>query len=195
MPADPAAAKAPPRPGARGAHAAEDRGAVHIIHCELGPRDHPFIDYDRAAGVDAFVRQVCTASPMQIVSIQRCGVDGRFLVDFSRDLDVPKTRMFVFIGLPRATAEKRVAAGTRITGLPGQATLGIVKLLGMAQEIFADSTDPAAAEIDVKRWLGAWLQRPQPALGGQAPAQLLDTAAGLAMVERVLGALRSGAYQ
>lgn len=195
MPADHVPAKARPRPGGRGLHATGDDGSVHIIHCELGPRDYPFIDYDRATGVDAFVRQVCTASPMQIVSIQRCGVNGRFLADFSRDLDVPKTRMFVFIGLPRATAEKRVAAGTRITGMPGQAALGIVKLLGMAQEIFADSTDPAAAQTDVKRWLGTWLQRPQPALGGQAPAQLLDTPAGLAMVERVLGALRSGAYQ
>ena len=38
------------------------------------------------------------------------------------------------------------------------------------------------------------IERPQPALGGNKPADLLDTPTGLQVVSRTLGALESGAY-
>jgi hypothetical protein len=57
----------------------------------------------------------------------------------------------------------------------------------------AQEDSPLGFDIDL--WLQDWLQRPQPALGGRKPAELLSTEAGIASVRRALGSVLSGAYQ
>lgn len=49
--------------------------------------------------------------------------------------------------------------------------------------------------FDLDRWLQEWLSRPQGALGGRNPAELLDSAEGVDAVCRALGATMSGPYQ
>ena len=71
----------------------------------------------------------------------------------------------------------------------------ITKLMGMAQRIADESASPQASGFDAQKWFSAWIDLPQPALGGKKPSDLLDTPSGVQAVERVLGALESGAYQ
>ena len=79
-------------------------------------------------------------------------------------------------------------------GRAGLAAMGMAKLLGIAQDIVQDSTSPEAEGFDTAKWLGQWIERPQPALGGRKPVDFLDTPTGVEMVAQVLGAVRSGAY-
>jgi len=58
-----------------------------------------------------------------------------------------------------------------------------------------DAGGEAPPEFDLDRWLQDWLERPQPALGGARPAELMDSPEGLESVRRALGALLSGAFQ
>ena len=51
------------------------------------------------------------------------------------------------------------------------------------------------SSFDLDAWLEEWLRRPQPALGGRLPANLLHDPEGQESVKRVLGAMISGAYQ
>jgi uncharacterized protein (DUF2384 family) len=81
-----------------------------------------------------------------------------------------------------------------VDGQPGQAAINLIKLLCLAQEIVEDSTAPEAKDFDTVKWLGQWVVRPQPALGGCKPVDYLDTPTGLKIVEETLGAIRSGAY-
>lgn len=69
----------------------------------------------------------------------------------------------------------------------------MIKLLGIAQDIVANSTAPEAKVFDAAKWLGQWIERPQPSLGGRKPADLIDTPTGVEMVARLLGAIESGA--
>ncbi len=64
----------------------------------------------------------------------------------------------------------------------------------IAADIVANSTAPEAMGFDVDRWLEAWIQVPQPSLGGRRPADLLGTEVGVKAVVKVLGAMESGAY-
>ena len=153
------------------------------------------LTYVFTKGVDDFVVKVSCATPMQLVDAERTGVAGRFLKDVSKRMEIPAARMFNMLGVPKATAEKKVAAGEVIKGSGGRAALGLARLLGMAQEIVDNSTTPEARAFDSAKWLGQWLERPQPALGGRKPADLIDTAAGLELVQRLLGSIQSGAYQ
>lgn len=103
--------------------------------------------------------------------------------------------MFGILGVPKATAEKKAATGEKVSGSGGQAAIGVAKLLAIAEEIVANSTAPDAKNFDAARWLGQWIERPQPALGGRKPADLIDTPTGLNVVARLLGSIESGAYQ
>lgn len=153
------------------------------------------IGYSRGKSIDDFVRQVCEATPLQLVEMERHGVAGTFLKDLAKHLKVPAVRMFDMLGVPKATAEKKSSAGEVITGSGGHAAIGMAKLLGIALDIVANSTAKGAAEFDAAAWLGDWLGRPQPSLGGRAPGQFMDTPTGVEMVARLLGAVESGAYQ
>lgn len=158
------------------------------------PKPAP-IDYARKKGVDAFVDQVAEATPMQVHEAELRGVDGHLLKDLAKRMDIPAVRLFQIIGIPKATAERKSAAQEPITGAAGQAALGLTRLLALARGIVADSTAADAKDFDAARWLGRWLEQPQPALGGRKPADLIATPTGLEMVTRLLGAIESGAYQ
>jgi len=132
---------------------------------------------------------------MERVEIERRGVSGAFIKEFSRKLGVPAVRVFRILGVPRATAEKKAAAGELVTGSGGRAAVGMIRLLGIAQDIIANSTAEEAKNFDAAKWLGVWLERPQPALGGRKPADLIDTPTGLEVVARLLGSIESGSYQ
>jgi putative toxin-antitoxin system antitoxin component (TIGR02293 family) len=129
---------------------------------------------------------------MQLLETERQGVSARFLVDVADRMAVPYTHLAETIGIPKATAARKQAKGEMIDGA---AAIALARLLALANEIVEDSTSPEARKFDTARWLGQWIERPQPALGGRKPSELLDTPTGVSMVTRLLGAIRSGAYQ
>ena len=151
--------------------------------------------YARSKGIDDFVTHVHAADPIQLIEIERKGVAGIFVKDLSRRMEMPAQRMFDILGVAKATAEKKVAAGELLTGNGGRAALGLARLLGIAREIVENSTATDARNFDSAKWLGQWLETPQPALGGRRPATLIDTPTGLEVVGKLLGAIESGAYQ
>ena len=178
-------------PASPGTHAPSGRLASEGAKSEAAVA----LVYSRHQGVDAFLKQVHEATPMQIVEIERQGVAGTFIADLSERMALPASRVFGMLRIPKATAARKAAEGAVIDGRAGQAAVGMVKLLGIARDIVDDSTAEGAQEFDAVKWLGRWIERPQPALGGRKPADLLDTPTGIEMVARVLGALQSGAYQ
>jgi len=149
--------------------------------------------YKPGKSVGEFVEKIRHATPLELVEVERNGVGGRLLKDMAKEMDIPTSRLFLMIGVPKATAEKKAANNEAITGAGGQAAIGMVRLLGIAQSIVENSTADVK-DFDVRKWLGQWLQRPQPSLGGKRPAELLDTPTGLEVVSRLLGAVESGAY-
>lgn len=161
----------------------------------VGARAPRIIVYVHTKGIDAFVSSFAKATPMEIVEVERHGIDSIFLKDLSKHMDIPAVRIFDIVGIPKATAEKKVASKETISGAGGQAALGLARLLAISRGIVDNSTAAEAKDFDVGKWLGQWIERPQPALGGRKPADLISTPTGLDMVARVLGAIESGAYQ
>lgn len=160
-----------------------------------GKQISAYILYTKSKGVDEFVSSVHLADPMRLIETERRGVASVFVKDLSKRMGLPAQRMFDIVGVPKATLERKVAEGGLLSGSGGRAALGIAKLLGMANEIVQDSTATEAQGFDTAKWLGQWLETPQPALGGRKPAELVETPTGLEVVTRLLGAIRSGAYQ
>lgn len=152
------------------------------------------LGYKSSLGVDAYLKQVHEATPVQMVEIERHGVAGTFITDLSKRMELPSSRVFAMLRIAPATAARKSAAGAVVDGRAGLAAIGMIKLLGIAQEIIEDSTAADAEGFDTVKWLGQWIERPQPALGGRKPADYLDTPTGVEIVAQLLGAMRSGAY-
>ena len=70
--------------------------------------------------------------------------------------------------------------------------LQIQRLIGLVQKMVQDYGDPTG--FDAGQWLGQWIEQPNPALAGALPADYLDTASGVGMVESLLHKMVSGAY-
>lgn len=134
------------------------------------------------------------SSPSDMVTIERQGVPGAMVKSLADMLSLTTVRFAQIIGAPKATLERKAANGTLITGSSAHAALGTAKLINTVQAMLDDSTHPDAKKTDAAKWLGQWIEQPQPALGGQKPADMMDTPTGMAMVSRVLGAVASGAY-
>ncbi len=150
----------------------------------------------RAAGFKTHVNalRLSRAEPLEMVQLEREGVPGQWVKSLAHELDLPMVRFAQIIGAPKATVERNSVAGKRVTGSGAYAALGTLRLLDMARDLLAESTHPGARKVDPAKWLGQWIERPQPALGGKKPADLMDTPTGMVMVRRVLGAVSSGAY-
>ena len=153
------------------------------------------ISYGRGTAVNAYIQRVSRATPMELVLTERAGVHARLIKDLARHMAIPASRLFAILGVAKATAEKKVAADETIAGHGGQSVIGLVKLLGITQDMAANSTADEAGDFDAAKWLGRWIDIPQPSLGGRKPAELLDTPTGVEIVARLLGAVESGAYQ
>ena len=95
---------------------------------------------------------------MEIVLTERAGVHAKLIKDLSKHMAVPASRIFSILGVPKATAEKKVAAGEMLAGQGGQAAIGMVRLLGIAQDMVANSTSSDAKNFDAAKWLGRWIE-------------------------------------
>lgn len=150
------------------------------------------LTYSRRRGLDDFLRQMHEATPMQTLDTERKGVSAAILTELARRMELPTSYIAMTLGISKATAHRKIAAGALVDGRP---IVGLVKLLALAQTIVDESTASEAEHFDTVKWLGQWIVRPQPALGGYKPAELLDSTTSVSIVAKVLGAIRSGAYQ
>jgi len=149
---------------------------------------------EQLAEVSHYVARLQRATSLDLVQMEREGVPGALIKNIGVRINVPMQRLYDMLGAPKATMERKAASNKPVTGAVGQSTLGLVRLLARAESMVAESTSPGAKGFDTARWLGEWLETPQPALGGRRPAEMLDTPTGVAIVEKTLGALASGSY-
>ena len=49
----------------------------------------------------------------------------------------------------------------------------VAVLQAKVSDMLAQSTHPGAQLLDASQWLAVWITKPQPALGGRTPSELL----------------------
>lgn len=130
------------------------------------------------------------------VCIERAGVPSGFVKVLLGETGLSATEMQRLARIPKATYSKKLREKTPFTGTTGQSVIGLLDLINRVEDMLAAEQDnPEARNFDVQKWVGNWIQQPQPALGGVAPIDIMDTPTGRESVMKVLGAIQSGAYQ
>lgn len=151
---------------------------------------------------DKFWREVLTGrkafavfykfEPGERVEIVKEGVPAHFVVLISEHMSIPKDRLYSTIGLARATMNRKVRDKKVLNPDESERVVGIARLVGQVESIVSESGSPRG--FDAAKWTAAWLEEAQPALGGQRPAELMDTAEGRAMVSDLVARMQSSAY-
>jgi uncharacterized protein (DUF2384 family) len=68
----------------------------------------------------------------------------------------------------------------------------VARLVRLVEKIVAESGN--LENFDAARWTERWLDRPNAALGGRLPAELMQTEDGRQVVESIVARMQSGAY-
>lgn len=142
-------------------------------------------------------RAVLRNAPLtQRVEIERNGVPCQVVQGLIEAVGISNSDFQRYVRIPKATFVKKMKDKAPFAGTAGQSVLGLMELINKVETMLAAEHDHAEArDFDVEKWVGRWIQRPQPALGGLTPAELMDTPSGRDSVMKVLGAIQSGAYQ
>lgn len=69
---------------------------------------------------------------------------------------------------------------------------GIAGLISQVRTMVSESGNPGG--FNAAEWVARWIDRPLPALGGQRPAELMETSDGQALVSSIVARMQSGAY-
>ena len=126
------------------------------------------------------------------IGIVKAGLPAKLLTTLASDMQVTRERLYRWLGIARATANRKVKAGDVLSQDESERALGIVRLIGQVEKIVAESGVPTG--FDAARWTAQWLEQPSRALGGKAPGDFMDTADGRALVAGLVAQMQSGAY-
>lgn len=122
----------------------------------------------------------------------KAGLSAAALPAFAERMGVSNEWLFSRLGLASATIGRKLRADSPLSTEEGARTLGLARLIGLAQSIVEESGDPE--RFNPAAWVARWLEQPLPALGGAAPARLMDTGEGQAIVAALLEQIRHGTY-
>lgn len=132
------------------------------------------------------------ASSVDRIGIVKAGLPARLLTTLADDMHVTRERLYRWLGIARATANRKVKADEVLSQDESERALGIARLVGFVEKIVAESGEPAG--FDSARWTATWLERPNNALGGKTPGDFMDTTDGRALVAGLVAQMQSGAY-
>ena len=132
------------------------------------------------------------ATELERVMIIRQGVPASILVQIGRAMGISNELLFSTLALPRSTMVRKIQNHEALSAEQSERVVGLERLVGQVEAMVKQSGNPEG--FDAGRWVGDWLQRPLPALGGKKPAEFMDTMEGQNLVARFLAQSQSGAY-
>lgn len=132
------------------------------------------------------------ASPMDQVAVVKGGIAATEVARLADALKTSRENLYRWLGLPRQTVARKVKEAKDLSPQEGERLLGVAKLVGQVETMVRESGDPTG--FDAAAWMAQWLDQPLTALGGRAPAELMDTSAGQGIVSQLLARSQSGAY-
>lgn len=132
---------------------------------------------------------------MERVAIVKHGLPAQSISEVASALHMSEDRAVTVLGFPASTIARKKKNDETLTQDQGEKVLEMVRLIGLTQSIISDFGDPELAkDFDAAKWLGEWLERPQPSLGMKKPADFLDTATGIQLVEDLLKRIAVGTF-
>ena len=116
------------------------------------------------------------------------------LIDLiARVMRLQPSRVIAMLGLSPTTLRRRALANEPLPELVGHRIMGLLRIAATLRRVLCQDREPAREAIfDLESWLGDWLLRAHPELGGRTPANLLRNPEGLRAVEQLVQRMSGG---
>ena len=101
-------------------------------------------------------------------------------------------RLLAALNLPKSSVSRKLREDKPLDPAASERLLAIIDLISQVESMVERSGRPEG--FDAARWISTWLETENSALGGDKPADYLDTATGAQVVSQLLAQMESGAY-
>lgn len=139
---------------------------------------------DTSAYLEAF-----NATPLERFRLIKAGLRAADAKQIWEDFVPFSVFIIERLGISRASIMRRAALGQVLQLGVSERILGLMALVGQVEAM----AGPAEG-FSALRWTATWLTEPVPALGGQPPAEFLETMEGRRLLSSLLPRMQSGAY-
>ncbi len=97
------------------------------------------------------------------------------------------------LAMAETTYRRKEGENKPLPAVDGQRVMALIRVSALVKRLLDESGDAAGvATFDLGAWIGDWIARPLPELGGRRPAEMLRNAEGVRAVEGVLERMRGG---
>jgi putative toxin-antitoxin system antitoxin component (TIGR02293 family) len=129
----------------------------------------------------ADLAQIINATSTRLVELTWHGVSSKVAVALAEKLDIPTTRFAPWLGLSRATLNRKVKANGNLDLAGSDRVVRFAQLWKQAIHLWG-------SELAAKQWLTS----PEQALGGKLPLETAVTEIGSRQVEDLMGQIAHG---
>ena len=131
-------------------------------------------------------------SPDQRIEELRKGFPAVVVVKLANQMGWSQEHAIAVFKLKRSTVIRKLREETPLDTPDSERLLSVMDMIEQVRQMVARSGD--ASGFDASKWLAAWLDAPNPALGGRPPSDYLDTNEGVQIVRRLLAQMETGAF-
>lgn len=140
----------------------------------------------------ALARTLNQASQGERVRLIRNGVAASRILELVEAMHVSRERLLGMLNLPDASVKRKIRQRAMLSQEQSERVLGLLRLIGQVAVMVEHSGDPK--EFDAARWVGDWIERPIPALGGSRPADYMETLVGQTIVSQLFAQSQAAVF-
>ena len=147
--------------------------------------DLPSLEFDPADPA-----RVYRLTPYDSVIALKAGIPIRHIDALATRMQLRKGALIDALRLP--SAKRKARPDGKLSQDESERVLGLEYLIGQIHTMIEESGEPEG--FDAAQWLGQWMFKQVPALGGETPASLMDSITGQKFISNLLAMSQSGAY-
>lgn len=132
------------------------------------------------------------AQPHERISLIRQGVTAKEVAKLSTIMNLPQDALLATLGIARTTVHRKAQRDELLSPDESERLLGIQAMIGQVARMVGP--EEINNGFDPARWVAEWLNKPQPAFGGEKPSSYMDTVEGQKMVSNLLAMSAAGVY-
>lgn len=130
--------------------------------------------------------------PPRCIRAVRIGLAARQLTALAAAMNRSPAQLIALLGFPARATLHKVRTNGRLSTAQSERVLALIRLVDEVEQMVCRAGD--ATGFDAAQWVAAWLEGPNPALGGAAPATYLDTYEGYRLLSRLLAQMETGVF-
>lgn len=165
------------------------RVVIRVVTTKGGALHHEFFP---TSGYWEAVPNLYRMPDVEFIDKFLAGIEPTFVTEIANHMGTTRKCLQDYLQLSSTTIDRKKSKSVNLDIYQSERLAGLKRLIDQVHAMVEDSGDPTG--FDAAEWLGRWIEKPLPALGGKKPADYLSTVSGQKLLSNLLNQMQSGAY-